>query len=211
MAFGKTGQTDQAGLSMTSVARDSGYEYLVVVMNCPVVNPDGSTTKAHYADTRKLYKWAFNKFTYETLLSKNAPVDELTVNLAWNTDTVSLVPKEDFATLINTDLDKKTILPVVTLTTKVVDAPVQKGQVYGKVELFINVDQKIGEVELVAAESVDRSQVFVYLGKHPALFCLTMVFGLHSPSGLVAHRLCDSQCCTQPQQKTQENETRKEV
>lgn len=37
----------------------------------------------------------------------------------------------------------------------------KKGTVYGKVELFINVDEKIGEVELVAAEQVEASEVLV--------------------------------------------------
>ena len=44
---------------------------------------------------------------------------------------------------------------------EVVDAPVEKGHVYGKVELFINMDQKIGEMELVAADSVEASQILV--------------------------------------------------
>lgn len=39
--------------------------------------------------------------------------------------------------------------------------PVEKGTVYGKVELYINLDEKIGEVELVAAESVEASEVLV--------------------------------------------------
>ena len=47
-------------------------------------------------------------------------------------------------------------LPMGKSTVK---APVEKGTVYGKVELFIKNDQKIGEVELVAGESVERSEI----------------------------------------------------
>ena len=57
------------------------------------------------------------------------------------------------------DLDPSTILKKETLNADVVDAPITKGEVYGKVELFINVDQKIGEVNLVASESVERSEI----------------------------------------------------
>ena len=39
------------------------------------------------------------------------------------------------------------------------DAPIKKGQVLGKVELYIKTDQKIGEVNLVAGESIEKSQL----------------------------------------------------
>jgi hypothetical protein len=40
-----------------------------------------------------------------------------------------------------------------------VDAPVKKGEVLGKIELYIKTDQKLGEVNLVASESIDQSRV----------------------------------------------------
>ena len=56
-------------------------------------------------------------------------------------------------------LKSEDILPKITLYKQTVDAPVEKGTVYGKVELYVNLDQKIGEVELVAGESVEQSQI----------------------------------------------------
>ena len=84
-------------------------------------------------------------------------MDRLPVNLAWDTDTVTLVPKEDFAMVVANDLDPSAIRKVITREESV-DAPIEKDKVYGKVELFINLDQKLGEVELVASESIERSQ-----------------------------------------------------
>ena len=158
LAFGTTGYTDSAGRCLASVARDSGYEYLVVVIGCPEKNSEGESG-VHFRDSKTLYRWAFNNFTYKTLLSKNEPVTQLPVRLAWNRDSVTLVPETNFSTTVANDLDPSTILKKETLTVDAVDAPVTKGEVYGKVELFINVDQKIGEVNLVASESVERSQV----------------------------------------------------
>ena len=45
----------------------------------------------------------------------------------------------------------------MTLDKEQVVAPIEKGTVLGKVELIINVDQKIGEVPLVASESISRN------------------------------------------------------
>ena len=57
------------------------------------------------------------------------------------------------------------------------DAPVEKGTVYGKVELYINLNEKIGEVELVAAESIEASQVLVVWAKVKAFLTSPWFFG----------------------------------
>ncbi len=58
-------------------------------------------------------------------------------------------------------MDAQTIIRKVVLEADTVDAPVTKGQVYGKVELYVNVDQKLGEINLVASESLERSDLLV--------------------------------------------------
>ena len=164
VAFGKTGYTDQAGRCLVTVARYSGYEYLSVVLGSPVTDASGSTA-THFKDTKALLRWALNNFTYKTLVSKNEPITQLHVRLSWSHDTVTLVPAAAFASTVPNDLQPETIIKKVTLTNKAVDAPVAKGQVCGKLELFINVDQKIGEVNLIASESVERSEVLAAWSK----------------------------------------------
>lgn len=154
--FGRTGYTDEAGRCVVSLAADSGYEYVVVVLGCPDTDAQGNSG-VQFADSKALFRWAFRNFTYRTIISRNTPVDRLPVNLAWDTDTVTLVPKEDFAMVVANDLDPSAIRKVITREESV-DAPIEKDKVYGKVELFINLDQKLGEVELVASESIERSQ-----------------------------------------------------
>ena len=160
MKFGRNGSSDGAGLCLASVAQDSGYEYLCVVLGSPL-----SEKTAQFTDTKTLYKWAFKNFAYKTLLDENDPVAQLKVNLAWNKDTVTLIPEKSFATTVTNELTKNTVIKKVTLYSDSVDAPVAKGQVYGKVELYISVDQKIGEVNLVASESVERSEALAVWSK----------------------------------------------
>ena len=45
------------------------------------------------------------------------------------------------------------------MTVDTLTAPVKKGTVCGKVELYINDDQKIGEVDLVTSEDISHSEL----------------------------------------------------
>lgn len=160
MVFGRTGTTS-TGRNMVSVAEDGGYSYLLVVLDEPLQDAEGKASLQYVADTKEMFRWAFNAFTYSTVLNKNEPVANLEVKLAWDTDKVSLVPVSDFSTVVASQMSANTVIKRVTKYEESVNAPVEKGTVYGKVELFINVDQKIGEVDLVAAESIEASEVLI--------------------------------------------------
>lgn len=162
--FGKSGWTDGAGRCVAAVAQDSGYEYLCVVLGCPATASDGSIN-TNFSDAKVLFRWAFNNFTYKTLLSKNEPITKLPVKLAWSKDSVTLVPEKDFAATVASDVDQTEIIRKVILTSKSVNAPVKKGAVYGKIELYINLNEKIGEVNLVANESLDRNDLLFVWSK----------------------------------------------
>lgn len=156
LIFGRTGLSDHEGRCCASVARDSGYEYLVVVMNAPETN-DAGESGLHYRDTRTLFRWAFNGFQHTTVLAKSEILATVQVGLSWSTDRVNLVPEAEFATVVDANLKSDQIIKKVTVYQPSVQAPVEKGTVLGKVELIVNVDQKIGEVPLVASESISRN------------------------------------------------------
>lgn len=158
LAFSRTGLSSHEGRTCASVARDSGYEYLVVVMSCPEQNEAGENG-LHYRDTRTLFRWAFNKFEHATILAKSEILASVKVRLAWSTDRVNLVPAREFSTVVESSLDPDQIIKKVTVYKDQIDAPVTKGDVLGKVDLIVNVDQKIGEVDLVAANDLSRSWI----------------------------------------------------
>ena len=172
----RTGLSEHEGRACASVARDSGYEYLVVVIGCPEQDKDGQTG-LHYLDTINLFKWAFNGFSYQTFLGKSRILASLPLELAWDTDHINLVPAAEVATVVDNKLDIEQILPKITLYEESVTAPVEKGMVLGKVELIINVDQKIGEVELVASETIGRSWL-LYAWSNVADFFTSIWFWL---------------------------------
>ncbi|MBQ7088439.1 MAG: D-alanyl-D-alanine carboxypeptidase [Clostridia bacterium] len=152
----RPGRSEKDGRACAAVARDSGYEYLVVTMGGPITN-DAGEGNLHYKDVKALLRWAFKKFEYKTVLAKREILATIKVNHAWDIDHVNLIPADEVATVVRTDIDTDQIIRKVTVYEPEVDAPVEQGTVYGKVELFVNVDQKIGEVELVASQSLERS------------------------------------------------------
>lgn len=154
--LGKTGYGDE-GRSLVSVAQDSGYRYMVIVLSCPDTGTEEAAT-AHYDDSRALYKWAFQSFTYKQIYSQNQLVDRHPVSLAWDVDSVTLVTATSLSCLVANEVDTSTVYPKITYYQDSLEAPVEKGTPLGKMELFIQMDQKIGEVELVAGESVARSE-----------------------------------------------------
>ncbi len=156
LVFSRTGLSEHEGRTCASVARDGGYEYLVVVMSCPEKNEAGEGG-LHYQDTKTLFRWAFNHFEYTTVLAKSEILASIHVDLSWSTDRLNLVPEKEYATVVESKLSTDQIIKKVTVFDERVSAPVEKGTVLGKVELIVNVDQKIGEVNLVAGETVSRN------------------------------------------------------
>lgn len=158
MVHSRTGLSDQDGRTCAAVALKDGYEYLVVVMGSPSQNAHGEGN-VHYRDTKALLDWAFNDFEFRTVLGENEVLHTLKVEQAWDVDRVNLVPAKPISTVIKSDIDTNLIRRQVTVYQKSVVAPIEKGTPYGKVELFINDDQKIGEVELVAAQTIAHSEL----------------------------------------------------
>lgn len=146
------------GNHCAAVARKGGYEYLVVVMGSPQADENGNGG-VHYRDTTALFKWAFSDFEYRIVLGKDEILRTLKVKQSMDVDRVSLVPEKEIATVVKKDIPNNVIRPEITLTETTLTAPIKKGTVYGKVELYVNNDQKIGEVALVAAEDISQSKL----------------------------------------------------
>ena len=151
--YGRSGVGGEEALqSAVTVASDGGYEYLAIVMGEPYRN-----TGSCFKQLKNLLQWGFNGFAYKTLLNKNEVVGRLPVELSWDTDSVTLVAAHEFSTVVVNEIESSMVQRKVILHRQSVQAPVTKGQVLGKVELYLNVNQKIGEVDLIAGESLERS------------------------------------------------------
>lgn len=152
----KTGYTDEAGRCLVSTASYNGYNYMCLVFGCP------PRANEQFADSRNLYRWAFNNFQYKQVANTDNPICEIGVDLSLNTDFVSLYVEDGFISVLPKDADDSTIsINPKTIADKV-DAPIKKGDVLGSAEI-VYAEKVIGTVNLVSHEDVEKSALLAAL------------------------------------------------
>lgn len=140
----KTGYTEEAGQCLAAAAQRDDRELIAIVLN--------SQGDAIYEDAQKLLDYGFNNFmpvqvvekgekiaSVEVAQGKPAMVELITANAYWYN-----FPRGDFP-----DLTRR-----VQLAPKI-KAPLQAGQKMGELGIY-GQEQKIGEVDLVAAQTLDK-------------------------------------------------------
>ena len=155
----KTGHTDEAGYCLVSTASADGYSYLCVALGAPSVDANGRAvkTRCEMVDSAELYRWALRNLELKKIVDPSQSLGEIKLNYAWNKDTLLLSAEKSYSAL----LPKGVAAGSVIVEKKVpdhVDAPVKKGQVVGKATLKY-ADQTLATINLVAAESVERSEL----------------------------------------------------
>ncbi|MCQ2454680.1 MAG: D-alanyl-D-alanine carboxypeptidase [Clostridia bacterium] len=156
----KTGYTDEAGRCLVSSASYNGYNYICAMFGCPV-----DPYKRHeFVDSKNLYRWAFNTFEYKQVADLQNPICEVGVELSLDTDYIPLYIEKEFVTVLPKNADDSTISVEPHLKSKTVEAPVKKGDILGTADI-IYAEEKIGTVNLVANENVERSTIlYVFKG-----------------------------------------------
>ena len=159
----KTGTLDESGRCLSTMASRDGNNYLLVTLNAPMYNEDGTKANDQYTDHQNIYEWAFNTFSYEKIVSSTVEITEVPVKLGENAEYVLLVPAEDFYTLWPNTLDSSSLKEEIDIRSYVdqdgaVMAPVDKGQVLGRYTLSLS-GETLCSVDLVAKESVSMSQL----------------------------------------------------
>jgi len=159
----KTGTTDEAGYCLVSTASNSGYTYLCVVLGAPSVDPMGNEIEENGAmrDTAAMYKWAFKNLQLKSVIDEQTPVCEIPIELAWNQDTVQLVPQGSFSTILPADIENSSI-DIVTDIPDSLTAPVIEGNIIGTATISY-ANQELTKVNLIAGETVERSKILFFL------------------------------------------------
>ncbi len=176
-----------------STATKDGYTYLLVMMGAPLRNESGEyfgdpTTGEYrnlaWVESAQLYDYAFSSFRVKTLMNVGEEVSQVGVRLSWDQDSVKLLAQEKFATLVPTEVTVDDVQPQVIINNSVlepvkggkdgeviecINAPVYKGDVVGYVKLTLQ-GEVVGEVPLVAAETVEQSMALTYLDKVKGFF-----------------------------------------
>ena len=157
----KTGTLDQAGRCLTALGSKDGNNYLLVTMNSPQYDENGSAVNWHYEDHKNIFDWAFDTFAYQKLVSSTEYVTELAVKLGQDQSHVLLVPAQDFSMIWPQTLDPTALRREIETETDedgAVTAPITQGQKLGELTLSLG-GEIICNIDLVAGESIERSQL----------------------------------------------------
>lgn len=158
----KTGYTPEAGYCLASSATKGDRSLIAVVLGCErVPNTTASEGFTYFTETKKLLEWGFSNFARRTIIDGTNPMLTVDVRLSEQADKVVAEPKGSIeATLPNdVELSEFSMVPE-SFYPDGMEAPVEKGQVLGKVTVSYG-GKTYGTLDLVAVASVERSE-FLY-------------------------------------------------
>ena len=135
----KTGYTKKCGRCLVSSANRNGQEIICVTLNAP----------DDWNDHKYLLDYGFENYTLKTAVKNGERMGKI-IN---GEKGVFLISKNDVSVAVKDGEE------VTVKTTVDKDIPVKKGEVAGKLEVYIN-GEKAGETELVAEKTVKRPGIW---------------------------------------------------
>ena len=173
----KTGTTDFAGASMTGTAEEEGMRVVTIVMNATNGQEDLSK---RFAETDKIMDWAFENWDMVPVFKEGQTLEDvepLAVDKG-KKDTLNVAVQSDVSLLIPTSADSEKTNATVQVKKDLLNeagnltAPIKKGTEVGTAQVISEGDE-LGyvngntgeEVTVVAASTVEKSNVFVLTGR----------------------------------------------
>ena len=158
----KTGSTDEAGYCLVSSAAKGSLSFISVLLDCERLTlEDGEIRTMSFYETNRLFDWAFNNFSYQTILTTDEFPKEVAVSLS-KIEHVTVHPAREVEVLFPNDLTPEDLERTITLHADPVEAPVRDGQVLGTIQL--SHDGHVYATEnLLALNDVEASKMLVFL------------------------------------------------
>ena len=171
----KTGSTSDAGYCLVSSAEKGELRFLSVVMGCErVVDASGKADVKSFSETKRLFEWGFENFSYKTAQSVNDMLASIPVTLSQETNSVVLHPAEDVVVLLPNALSADDLKRVIRFERQSVEAPVQAGEVLAEAVLSYG-DTEYAAIPLVALNDIDASRSLVLLAQAKAVLAKPIV------------------------------------
>ena len=162
----KTGTTTPAGLCLVAGCVKGDYTYYSVVLGAQ--KTEG--VSGQFAETIKLFNWGAATWSQQVMLSSSQPITDVPVRLGDEKDTVVVRPSESITAMLPNTFETTDLKLDYTLVEDVV-APVKQGDVLG--QLTVTYEDKSYELDLVAADDVERSTMLYVLDRVTAFFTST--------------------------------------
>lgn len=154
----KTGFTTPAGYCLVSTADNGKMHVLGVILGAEKTITEYGVEKVNsFLQMEKLFDWAFGYYTLQQVVFPTLPVAQVNVKYGSDTNFVLVYPAEERSYLLPKDFDVEQIEKTITIYNEdSVEAPVNRGDVMGKMELTYR-GASYGTVDLLALTNVERS------------------------------------------------------
>ena len=154
---GKTGYTRAAGYCLISTAQRDGIRLLAVAMGCDGALNANIEDYYNFIDSRTLYDWGFDNFSYRTLLSKNEVIERLEVDMAEDDALAMLRPSDEIRALMPNEITEEDIQREVTIYNRELKAPLAAGTVLGEIRISVG-SAVYGTTKLVNSSAIELSR-----------------------------------------------------
>ena len=157
---------------MSSATRGS-LSFISVVLGAERLTlEDGEIRTYSFYDTRLLFDWAFDNFSYQTVLTADELIRDVGVALS-KTDRVSVHPAEDVELLLPNGTEPADLKRSLELQDPV-DAPITEGQALGTMTLSLD-GKDLATVDLLAMANVEADGLLVFWRDVQVFFSKTAV------------------------------------
>ena len=175
----KTGNTSAAGHCLISTAVRGSRTLFGIIFGAETAVVEDENGKAvqrvgSFVYMARLFDWGFDNFSPATLVTRNEPVAEATVDLSRDTNYVTLHTAEDVERLLPNDLTVEQVTRDVALNEDVFLAPITAGDEMGTLTLRYG-DTVYAEVPLLAMNDVSASWILTAHYRIVRFFSLTAV------------------------------------
>ncbi|MBR5371358.1 MAG: D-alanyl-D-alanine carboxypeptidase [Oscillospiraceae bacterium] len=164
----KTGTLAEGGRAIAVKASRDGSNYLFISLNAPINNEKGKSEFFHLEDAKNVLEWAFKHLGFKEILAQDMELGEVTVNNAEGDGHVLLKPAKGFSCVWSDTFDPNTVQKIPDWPNQV-DAPVQAGDVLGKLTLKYS-GETLAVLDVVAATNARRSFWKYNLSEIPGFF-----------------------------------------
>ena len=154
------GGTTQGGYALCGIAEDaeSGLTYLAITLGAEKVDE----ALYNYKNVINMFNWAFESYSYTTVLSSKQIICELEVKLSSALDHVTLTPASNITVYLPVSVKKSDIRYSYNTYTDSLDAPVEAGAEVGMITVLYG-DEILGSCPLVTTSGVARSEFLYFL------------------------------------------------
>ena len=155
----KTGYTTPAGRCVISEATGDGLDLLGIVCGAATtILESGDLLMESFTECANLFDYAFDNYSYLTLLTPLYPVDQVKINNSAGAEAVAVAPQDEIKVLLPNDYDPAQLVTDIQLNSDSVDAPVREGDVLGSATVTY-AGEVLGQTKLLAITDVARSEI----------------------------------------------------